>query len=328
MKLDINKLLQQFIIYSTLIVVVVYAYFNIVVDSTQIIDSRYGVVAKQIYMLFEGNISMLNKFSIIIYLLGGIILTKLSIIKDQYTRDNLSILIFYLIFSTSFFFTQNNIFEAITSLLVILSLDRLIKSFNSLEINLHYVFSAGVLMGITPLFIPQAIFTLPIIFVARILYKRPLNELIIYTAAYSLPVLLYSYIIWALDYPFALVYTNIYYACSVWGYGNIIDELDFIGDTPHSFVIFLIMVVISIIAIVTYNIESRSHKHLPSKHVFILFSYFGLITISTIFITTNPISLISVISIPLSVLISSLFIRYSNRFIIILYIIILLILFL
>ena len=327
MRVDIRNIPQQIALYLTLFLVVIYAGHQIFVDSTQIIDGRYGIASKQLYLLFSDIFPILNKFSIVVYVIGGVLLTRLSIIKSTYTPTNISTLILYLIFSTMFFQTQNNIIEATTSLIVILSLYRLLKSFNYVNTNLHYVFTAGILMGLTPLLTPQAVFILPIIVVACLRFKRSPNEIVIYSFGYIFPFTIYSYVLWALNYPYDLIFDNIYSACSEWNYSYLMEAIMQAGRTDDSAVYFFVTIFISIVSIVIYNIKNSTQQQVPIKHMFILFCYFGLLMSPTLLIASNPTALVSVAAIPLAILISSLFIRFSNLFILMLYIYVLFALF-
>lgn len=323
MRLDINKKPQLLVIFPTLLIVVVHIFKHLYSgDSTEIIESNYGIASQQLYQLFGNLAPINNNFSTIIYLIGGVLLTKLSIVKTVFTEKSLSPLILYVIFSISFFSTQNNIIEALTSLLVILSLNRLLTSFNSKVSNFHYLFTAGIILGITPLLIPQAVFILPIIIIACILFKRSINEIVISISGYILPTLLYSYILWAMKYPFSLIFNNIYTACSEWNYIGLKEYL--MVDSPYLYsTIFLFAtIIIATIALITYNVRDREHKQTPSGSIFMIFGYLGAITLPTLLISSNPTSLTSVIAIPLSILISSFFIQHNNRFGLLLYVII------
>ena len=324
MRLDISQKPQLLVIYPSLLIVVASFVRHIYTEQNVLINSSYGIASQQIYQLLESGFFIIDKLSIVIYIIGGVVLTKLAMHKELFTRKSLYPLICYLIFSTSFFNTQNNIFEALSSLMVILSLDRLIKSFNTKKSNFHYLFTAGVMMGSIPLLIPQGVFILPILIISHLIFKRTANELIISLSGYALPTLLYSYILWAVGRPFNTVVNNIYNACSEWNYSHVIDLIVQDNQIQYSTIFFFITIIISTIALIIYNIRNKDIQQTPSVYVLMIFSYIGILTIPTLLISTNPTALVSIMAIPLSLLMSSIFIEYKSHLSTLLYIIMIL----
>ena len=325
MRLDISKRPQLLVIYPTLLIVVASIFRHIYIDSTLILDNTYGVASQQLHQLFGNSFYLVNKFSILLYLIGGIVLTRLSIAKELFSYKSLYPLIFYIVFSTSFFTDQNNVIEALTSLLVILSLNRLLISFNTKRSNFHYLFTAGVLMGVTPLLIPQAIFIFPLILISCMIFKRSVNELITSIGGYILPILLYSYILWALNYPFSTVFDNISSVCSGWGYRHLTEHVMTGSYALYSTIIFLITIITSVIAAVIYSIKNKELQQTPPMYVLMVLYSLGILTLPTLQLSTNPTSLVSVLAIPLAILISSLFIQNNrSKLFLIIYIVIIL----
>lgn len=320
MRLNINNQPPLLTLLLSLIIIIFIVVRQGLEATPFVIDGSYGVASQHLYLPLIDIIPTLNKFSALLYMVVGLIVTKLSISKALLPQKSLLPILFYLIFSTSFFNSQTNIIEASTSLLVALSIAQLVKSYNKNSREFNHLFAAGILMGLTPLLLPQSILLFPLIIIGCSLFKRTLNELIVSIGGYLLPILSYSYILWALDYPFLSVFNNIYSSCSDWGFRYFTEFIALDANNLYRAIFFSIIVLISASALVIYTIRDRDHRQTPSGYIFILLCYLGLCTLPTLLISPNNGSLVPILSITFTILTTSFLTQYRNIFTFILYI--------
>jgi hypothetical protein len=255
--------------------------------------------------------------SIVLILLTAIVITRLISRNLVFPARTYVFLIFLAIIGYGIFIRSGN-FTAILSAFLLARASECFAAAFRRTANMYDSFRGALMLGLAPMFYAPATIYIILLPIATLVYMRGWRETVVGFAGLALPILTYSYIRWTSGRPFTEYFTDLYAQLTTPTIGvSFIDTTSTVGIAR--------MVLISIVAagvVVSLWTHIRNAGMIRTRafRIYLYMICFMLVAIGGIMLPCASVGDMPLIALPVSVVASEYFSRYTGTIASIIYI--------
>lgn len=175
--------------------------------------------------LFGGARGYVDRISLVLYFSVALYTIKMTVGKMVLEKRTYLAAVFYLLYIGVMSSGDVTLEAGLVAILFVGSCSLFLQSFRRDTSSYDYVFRAGFVLGVMPLLFAPALLLFPLVIVACAVFRRSFKEYNLAVCAYLLPLLICSYVCWALGYPIYYVAENIWTGLRL-ADGSFVDILD------------------------------------------------------------------------------------------------------